>query len=172
MIIGRAEDGSEVPQRRHEVAPKHLSERPSWSDPVKSLAIFIPLEAQSDLPRATCPERRTEVARISHPSRSDLPKRHPEVARVSMARRHEAKPGVTSQSDPLRSLPEAGATCRSDMPRSLRVYCWVDFYLLKGLLVISLCTFLLLKTYVLSTFWQPQDGLSFVLRKTFGKFIS
>ncbi|KAF2533936.1 hypothetical protein F2Q70_00032906 [Brassica cretica] len=53
VIIGRAEDGSEVPQRRHEVAPKHLSERPSWSDPVKSLAIFIPLEAQSDLPRAT-----------------------------------------------------------------------------------------------------------------------
>ncbi|KAF3534535.1 hypothetical protein DY000_02038134 [Brassica cretica] len=53
VIIGRAEDGSEVPQRRHEVAPKHLSKRPSWSDPVKSLAIFIPLEAQSDLPRAT-----------------------------------------------------------------------------------------------------------------------
>ena len=29
VIIGRAEQGSEVPQRRHEVAPKHLSERPS-----------------------------------------------------------------------------------------------------------------------------------------------
>uniref|UniRef100_A0A0D3CEK8 Uncharacterized protein n=1 Tax=Brassica oleracea var. oleracea TaxID=109376 RepID=A0A0D3CEK8_BRAOL len=93
VIIGRAEQGSEVLQRRHEVAPKHLSERPSWSDPVKSLAIFIPLEAQSD-----------------------LPERRPEVARVSMARRHEAKPGATSQSNPLRSLPEAGATCRSDMP--------------------------------------------------------
>ncbi|KAG5385402.1 hypothetical protein IGI04_036872 [Brassica rapa subsp. trilocularis] len=93
VIIGRAEHGSEVPQRHHE-------------------------------PRATCPKRRTEVARISHPSRSDLPKRHPEVARVSMARRQEAKPGVTSQSDPLRSLPKAGATCRSDMPRSLRVYYW------------------------------------------------
>uniref|UniRef100_A0A0D3AD89 Uncharacterized protein n=1 Tax=Brassica oleracea var. oleracea TaxID=109376 RepID=A0A0D3AD89_BRAOL len=79
-------------------------------------------------PRATCPERHTEVACISHPSRSDLPKRHPEVARVSMARRHEAKPGATSQSDPLRSLPKAGATCRSDMPRSLCVYCWVNFY--------------------------------------------
>ncbi|KAG5392748.1 hypothetical protein IGI04_022711, partial [Brassica rapa subsp. trilocularis] len=90
----RAEHGSEVPQRRHEVAPKHP-------------------------PRATCPERRPEVARISHPSQSDLPKRHPEVARVSMARRHEAKPGATSQSDPLRSLPKAGATCRSDMPSSI-----------------------------------------------------
>ncbi|KAG5386793.1 hypothetical protein IGI04_038263, partial [Brassica rapa subsp. trilocularis] len=66
---------------------------------------------------ATSPERHHQVARISHPSRSDLPKRHPEVARVSMARRHEAKPGATSQSDPLRSLPKAGATCRSDMPR-------------------------------------------------------
>ena len=42
VIIGRAEHGSEVPQRRHEVAPKHLSERPSWSDPVKSLAILTP----------------------------------------------------------------------------------------------------------------------------------
>ena len=50
VIIGWAEDGSEVPQRRHEVAPKHLSERPSWSDPVKSLAILTPW---SDLPRAT-----------------------------------------------------------------------------------------------------------------------
>ncbi|WZZ53294.1 hypothetical protein YC2023_053401 [Brassica napus] len=80
--------------------------------------------SQSDLagatPEATCPERRAEVARISHPSRSDLPKRHPEVARVSMARRHEAMPGATSQSDPLRSLPKARATSRSDMPRSLR----------------------------------------------------
>ncbi|KAG5379003.1 hypothetical protein IGI04_026845, partial [Brassica rapa subsp. trilocularis] len=66
---------------------------------------------------ATSPERHHQVARISHPSRSDLPKRHPEVARVSMARRHEAKPGATSQSDPLRSLPKAGATCRKDMPR-------------------------------------------------------
>ncbi|KAF3575410.1 hypothetical protein F2Q69_00060976 [Brassica cretica] len=42
VIIGRTEQRSEVPQRRHEVAPKHLSERPSWSDPVKSLAILTP----------------------------------------------------------------------------------------------------------------------------------
>ncbi|KAF3524303.1 hypothetical protein F2Q69_00047277 [Brassica cretica] len=42
VIIGRAEQGSEVPQRRHEVTPKHLSERPSWSDPVKLFAIFTP----------------------------------------------------------------------------------------------------------------------------------
>ncbi|KAG5379030.1 hypothetical protein IGI04_026872, partial [Brassica rapa subsp. trilocularis] len=83
---------------------------------------------------ATCPERRPEVARISHPSQSDLPKRHPEVARVSMARRHEAKPGATSQSDPLRSLPKAGATCRG---RSASIICSISI-LLKGLLVISL----------------------------------
>ena len=42
VIFGRAKQGSEVPQRRHEVAPKHLSERLSWSDPVKSLAILTP----------------------------------------------------------------------------------------------------------------------------------
>ena len=128
VIIGRAEQGSEVPQRRHEVAPKHLSERPSWSDLAGATPWSRSPYSSRWKPRATCPERRTEVARISHPSRSDLPKRHPEVARFSMARRHEAKPGATSQSDPLRSLPMARATSRSDMPRSLRVYCWVDFY--------------------------------------------
>ncbi|KAF3512519.1 hypothetical protein F2Q69_00004959 [Brassica cretica] len=36
-----------------------------------------------------------------------------------MARRHKTKPGATSQSDPLRSLPKSGATCWSDTPRSL-----------------------------------------------------
>ncbi|KAG5414336.1 hypothetical protein IGI04_001903, partial [Brassica rapa subsp. trilocularis] len=85
VIIGRAEHGSEVPQRRHEL------ERPR--------------EVARHIHPVGSPERRTEVARISHPSRSDLPKRHPEVARVSMARRHEAKPGATSQSDLPRSLP-------------------------------------------------------------------
>nr|VDD29166.1 unnamed protein product [Brassica oleracea] len=34
-----------------------------------------------------------------------------------MARRHGLKPRATSQSDPLRSLPKARATSRSDMPR-------------------------------------------------------
>ncbi|WZZ88003.1 hypothetical protein YC2023_116582 [Brassica napus] len=62
--LPREKDGSEVPQRRHEVAPKHLSERPSWSDPVKSLAILIPLEAQSDLPRATH-RGRSHLTRLS-----------------------------------------------------------------------------------------------------------
>ena len=129
VIIGRAEQGSEVPQRRHEVAPKHLSERPSWSDPVKSLAIFIPLEAQSDLPRAT-PRGRSRLygETTQSEARSDLSERLTEVA-----------PGG-----------------RSDMPRSLRVYCWVDFYLLKGLLVISLCTFYISKTYVLNIFGSHQ----------------
>uniref|UniRef100_A0A0D3D9A6 Uncharacterized protein n=1 Tax=Brassica oleracea var. oleracea TaxID=109376 RepID=A0A0D3D9A6_BRAOL len=59
------------------------------------------------------PERHGEVARVSivrHPSQSDLPERRSEVARVSMARRHKMKPGATSQSDPLRSLPKSGAT--------------------------------------------------------------
>uniref|UniRef100_A0A0D3C3G4 Uncharacterized protein n=1 Tax=Brassica oleracea var. oleracea TaxID=109376 RepID=A0A0D3C3G4_BRAOL len=36
-----------------------------------------------------------------------------------MARRHKTKPGATSQSDPLRSLPKSGVTCWSDTPRSL-----------------------------------------------------
>ncbi|KAF3539914.1 hypothetical protein F2Q69_00024507 [Brassica cretica] len=94
-------------------APKTLQ---SWSVTWSSWGYLDAFGAQRS--EATCPERRAEVARISHPSRSDLPKRHPEVARVSMARRHEAKPGATSQSDPLRSLPKARATSRSDMPRA------------------------------------------------------
>uniref|UniRef100_A0A0D3CXK8 Uncharacterized protein n=1 Tax=Brassica oleracea var. oleracea TaxID=109376 RepID=A0A0D3CXK8_BRAOL len=36
-----------------------------------------------------------------------------------MARRHKTKPGATSQSDPLRSLPKSRATCWSDTPWSL-----------------------------------------------------
>ncbi|KAF3532900.1 hypothetical protein DY000_02042102 [Brassica cretica] len=102
---------------------------------------YIWSSRESDLDRATyrgrsrfyretpLPERHEEVARVSiarHPSQSDLPERSYKVARVSMARRHPTKPGATSQSDPLRSLPKAGATCRSDMPRSLRVYLPVE----------------------------------------------
>uniref|UniRef100_A0A0D3CC04 Uncharacterized protein n=1 Tax=Brassica oleracea var. oleracea TaxID=109376 RepID=A0A0D3CC04_BRAOL len=62
------------------------------------------------------------------------------------------KPGATSQSDPLRSLPKAGATCRSDRPRSLRVYLPVELMFPKGLLVISLCTFLLFKNLCFKIF--------------------
>ena len=81
VIIGRVEQGSEVLQRRHEVAPKHLSEQPSWSDPVKSLTIFIPLEAHSDLPRAT-PRGRSRLygETTRSEARSDLSERPTEVA--------------------------------------------------------------------------------------------
>ncbi|KAG5406411.1 hypothetical protein IGI04_012530 [Brassica rapa subsp. trilocularis] len=112
--LGEQGMGATSPERHHQVALTSLLERPYQSDREKSLAVSSLGDARTSperppgatprsrcvpLPRATCPERRTEVARISHPSRSDLPKRHPEVARVSMARRHEAKPGATSQSD-------------------------------------------------------------------------
>ncbi|KAG5393690.1 hypothetical protein IGI04_023653, partial [Brassica rapa subsp. trilocularis] len=114
VIIGRAEHGSEVPQRRHEL------ERPR--------------EVARHIHPVGSPERRTEVARISHPSRSDLPKRHPEVARVSMARRHEAKPGATSQSDLPRSLPiqsdplERHTKVARDLsPRDTKNRPWSDF---------------------------------------------
>ncbi|KAG5383106.1 hypothetical protein IGI04_034576 [Brassica rapa subsp. trilocularis] len=43
------------------------------------------------------------IGRAEHGS--EVPQRRHEVARVSMARRHEAKPGATSQSDLPRSLP-------------------------------------------------------------------
>ncbi|CAN7033768.1 unnamed protein product, partial [Brassica oleracea var. botrytis] len=63
-------------------------------------------------------ERGSAVTRSPYsPHEAICPERRAEVARVSMARRHEAKPGATSQSDPLRSLPKARATSRSDMPR-------------------------------------------------------
>uniref|UniRef100_A0A0D2ZUK7 Uncharacterized protein n=1 Tax=Brassica oleracea var. oleracea TaxID=109376 RepID=A0A0D2ZUK7_BRAOL len=116
---------SDFPERLHEVAVTHTPERPGQSDIERSLAFG----SRDTPPRATWPELHGEVARISiarHPSQSDLPERRSEVTRVSMARRHKTKPGATSQRDPLRSLPKAGATCRSNMPRSLRVYLPVE----------------------------------------------
>ncbi|KAF3602474.1 hypothetical protein F2Q69_00036754 [Brassica cretica] len=107
---------SDFPERLHEVTVTHIPERPGQSDIERSLAFL----SRDTPPRVIFPERHGEVARVSiarHPSQCDLPERRSEAARVSMARRHKTKPGATSQSDPLRSLPKAGATCRSDMPR-------------------------------------------------------
>ncbi|CAF1829185.1 unnamed protein product [Brassica napus] len=96
---------------------------PDPSDPLggapKSIRNHRP---RGDLPRATHRGRR-----ISHPlgatSQSDTRGRsrlYGETTRF--------KPGATSRSDPPRSLPKARRPLGSDMPRSLRVYCWVDFY--------------------------------------------
>ncbi|KAF3516410.1 hypothetical protein DY000_02061884 [Brassica cretica] len=60
-------------------------------------------------------ERQGEVAPAP---RSTSPQRHPEVARVYVDLRETNKPGATSHSDHLRSLPAPKA---SDVPRSLRV---------------------------------------------------
>ncbi|KAF3588102.1 hypothetical protein F2Q69_00027340 [Brassica cretica] len=60
VIIGRAEHGSDITERRHEVAPNYLSERPRWSDPEKSLAISSRWKLKTDPERpirATTPGR-------------------------------------------------------------------------------------------------------------------
>uniref|UniRef100_A0A0D3CAR9 DUF1985 domain-containing protein n=1 Tax=Brassica oleracea var. oleracea TaxID=109376 RepID=A0A0D3CAR9_BRAOL len=60
VIIGRAEHGSDITERRHEVTPNYLSERPRWSDPEKSLAISSWWEPRTDPERpirATTPGR-------------------------------------------------------------------------------------------------------------------
>ena len=135
-----------------------------WSDAPKSLATIGP--------GATCPERRTEVARISHASRSDLPKRHPEVARVSMARRHEAKPGATHWGRSRRPERLVGVTCRG---RSASIVGSISI-LLKALLVISLCTFYISKTYVLNIFGSHQADYLLIYweihKNSLEKFIS
>ena len=141
MIIGRAEDGSEVPQRRHEVAPKHLSERPSWSDPMKSLAIFIPLEAQSDLPRAT------------HRGRSHLTplsERPPKATPRGRSRLYGETTRSEARSDLSERPTEVAPEGRSDLSErhaevAPRLLLGRFSILLKGLLVISLCTFLFSK---------------------------
>ena len=107
----------------------------SRSDYMKSLWHI----SRSDLFRATQPGR----------SRGDDPgttssERHSQVAREE-----------TTQERPL------AATCRG---RSASI-CLAEFMFSKGLLVISLCTFLLFKTYVLSTFGSHQTDYLWILEK-------
>ncbi|KAF2540786.1 hypothetical protein F2Q68_00031052 [Brassica cretica] len=103
-------------------------------------------------------------SRLHHPERRDRSDSARSLAKSDPERRLAATPPGRSRSLERPLGATTGGRCApSDCSNS---------FILKGLLVISLCTFLLLKTYVLSTFWQPPDGLSFVLRKTFGKFIS
>ena len=177
MIIGRAEEGSEVPQRRHEVAPKHLSERPSWSDPVKSLAIFIPLEAQSDLPRATH-RGRSHLTPLSERPPKATPRGRSRL--YGETTRSEARSDLSER--PTEVAPEGrsdlserlvGATCRG---RSASIVGSIPI-LLKALLVISLCTFYISKTYVLNILGSQQaEDLLDLLRNTqknsLEKFIS
>ena len=143
VIIGRAEQGSEVPQRRHEVAPKHLSERPSWSDPVKSLAIFIPLEAQSDAHRSLASHTPLRAT-----SQSDTPRSLASLWRDDTKRSLERPLRATHWGRSRRPERLVGATCRG---RSASIICSISI-LLKVLLVISLCTFYISKTYVLNIF--------------------
>ncbi|CAF1823346.1 unnamed protein product [Brassica napus] len=116
---------------------------------------------QSDLGRAIprCrsrlhhPERRgrSDTARslaISDPERRDWSDTARSLAKSGPERRLAATPPGRSRS--LERPP--GATNRG---RGAPSVCSNSF-LLKGLLVISLCTFLLLKTYVLSTFGSHQ----------------
>uniref|UniRef100_A0A0D3EBQ0 Uncharacterized protein n=1 Tax=Brassica oleracea var. oleracea TaxID=109376 RepID=A0A0D3EBQ0_BRAOL len=74
VIIGRAEQGSDITERRHEVAPNYLSERPRWSDPEKSLAISSRWKPKTDPERsirATTPGRSRSPERLGQ---SDTPR--------------------------------------------------------------------------------------------------
>uniref|UniRef100_A0A0D3E9F5 Uncharacterized protein n=1 Tax=Brassica oleracea var. oleracea TaxID=109376 RepID=A0A0D3E9F5_BRAOL len=76
-------------------------------------------------------ERQGEVAPA--PERATSPQRHPEVARGCVDLRATYKPGATSHSDYLRSLPAPRATSRSDVPRSLHVVYLVELMIYQGL---------------------------------------
>ncbi|KAG5393661.1 hypothetical protein IGI04_023624 [Brassica rapa subsp. trilocularis] len=77
---------------------------------------------------------------FKRPNRSDVVKslratsleRLLEVARSFVSRRHEIALGATSRSDPARSLPKPGATCRSKEPRSLRVLFLLELMISQG----------------------------------------
>ncbi|KAF2599689.1 hypothetical protein F2Q68_00010032 [Brassica cretica] len=74
VIIGRAEHGSDITERRHEVAPNYLSKRPRWSDPEKSLAISSRWKPKTNPER---PIRATTPGRSRSPERlgqSDTPR--------------------------------------------------------------------------------------------------
>ncbi|KAF3590042.1 hypothetical protein F2Q69_00027656 [Brassica cretica] len=74
VIIGRAKHGSDITERRHEVAPNYLSERPRWSDPEKSLAISSRWKLKTDPER---PIRATTPGRSRSPEQlgqSDTPR--------------------------------------------------------------------------------------------------
>jgi len=95
--------------------------------------------------------------------RSDLLERHPKVAREETTRERRLR------SDTTRSL--AKKRPGSDLSQgraevALRLFVWPNSYFLKGLLVISLCMFLLFKTYVLSTFGSHQAKGALFWRRT------
>uniref|UniRef100_A0A0D3DCL3 Uncharacterized protein n=1 Tax=Brassica oleracea var. oleracea TaxID=109376 RepID=A0A0D3DCL3_BRAOL len=74
VIIGRAEHGSGITERRHEVAPNYLLERPRWSNPEKSLAISSRWKPKTDPERptkATTPGRSRSPGRLGQ---SDTPR--------------------------------------------------------------------------------------------------
>ena len=100
--------------------------------------------SQSDLIGATQRGR----SRLHHPERRDRSDAARSLAKSDPERRLAATPPGRSRS--LERPPGAttGGRCA---PSVCSNSC-----LLKGLLVISLCTFLLLKTYVLSTFGSDQ----------------
>ncbi|KAG5378729.1 hypothetical protein IGI04_026571 [Brassica rapa subsp. trilocularis] len=75
--------------------------------------------SQSDLPR-------------SLPIQSDPLERLHKVARVFTSGDTQLALGATSRSDPARSLPKPGATCRSDEPRSLRVSISLELMISQG----------------------------------------
>uniref|UniRef100_A0A0D3CDD7 Uncharacterized protein n=1 Tax=Brassica oleracea var. oleracea TaxID=109376 RepID=A0A0D3CDD7_BRAOL len=65
---------SDITERRHEVAPNYLSERPRWSDPEKSLAISSRWKPKTEPER---PIRATTPGRTRSPERlgqSDTPR--------------------------------------------------------------------------------------------------
>ncbi|KAF3543949.1 hypothetical protein DY000_02009300 [Brassica cretica] len=116
----------------------------SQSDPEKSLAISSRWKPKTDpeRPLQVAPETQSDLARVTPRGRSHF-------YRVTTTQ--------WSRSDPLRSLPKPGATCRG---RSASI-CLAEFMFSKGLLVISLCTFLLFKNLCFKYLWQPPGRIIF-----------
>ena len=130
---------------------------------------------------ATSPERHHEVAvtpfqsdltgatqrgrsRLHHPERRDRSDTARSLAKSDPERRLAATPPGRSRSLERPLGATTGGRCAPSVCS--------NSFLLKGLLVILLCTFLLLKTYVLSTLGSHQTNYLCSKKKTFGKFIS
>ena len=129
---------------------------------------------------ATCPERRAEVARISHTSRSDLLKRRHEVARVLVTPNSLRWPWSDLSERPIKVAPDperpVGATHQSRSgPLARRhqksalerpsgatpasrsaLFCCRKSWFLEDLFAIYFGRFALGKTYVLNMFCSRQ----------------
>ena len=130
-----------------------------WSDCTKSLAFSRPETHNSLSERPLAATQRGRSRSLERPVQSDREKSLAILVPGDKKSLSE-RPLAATQRGRSRSLERlVGATSRG---RSAPIICSISI-LLKGLLVISLCTFYISKTYVLNIFCSHQRQIIFYL---------